>query len=75
MFSRSRPISLISPRVWFGCKAWRIDRNLAYARATRQIMRERLTSTDIGATCAYGFNVGPGVASIIGGVSAQQLDY
>ena len=52
-----------------------IDRDPAYARATQQIMRERLTSTDIGATCAYGFAVGPGLASVIGGVSAQQLDY
>ncbi|WP_108396440.1 OmpP1/FadL family transporter [Devosia submarina] len=52
-----------------------IDRDAVYGRATGQILRERLTSTDIGATCTYGFNVGPGVASIIGGLSAQQLDY
>jgi long-chain fatty acid transport protein len=51
------------------------DRNAAYARATGQSVRERLTSNDIGATCSYGFGVGPGIASIIGGVSAQQLDY
>ena len=52
-----------------------IDRDPAYARDTGQVVRERLTSNDIGATCAYGFDVGPGLASIIGGVSAQQLNY
>jgi long-chain fatty acid transport protein len=51
------------------------DRDAAYARATNQAVRERLTSNDIGATCSYGFGVGPGIASIIGGVSAQQLNY
>jgi long-chain fatty acid transport protein len=52
-----------------------IDRDPSYARATGQILRERLTSNDVGATCAYGFAVGPGLASVIGGVSAQQLNY
>lgn len=51
------------------------DRDAAYARGTRQSVRERITSTDLGLTCAYGFGVGPGVASIIGGISAQHLDY
>ncbi|WEK05572.1 MAG: outer membrane protein transport protein [Candidatus Devosia phytovorans] len=51
------------------------DRTLAYAAATSQAARERLTSNDIGLTCAYGFNVGPGVLSAIGGISGQSLDY
>ncbi|HCO56151.1 MAG TPA: hypothetical protein DIT93_14200 [Pelagibacterium sp.] len=51
------------------------DRDRAYAFATSQAVRERISSNDIGLTCAYGLDVGPGVASIIGGISAQQLSY
>lgn len=54
------------------------DRDPAYAVSdplNPQAIRERITSTDTGLTCAYGIEVGPGVASIIGGISAQQLGY
>lgn len=54
------------------------DRDPAYAVSdplNAQAIRERITSTDIGLTCAYGLDAGPGVASIIGGISAQQLAY
>lgn len=51
------------------------DRTLAYAAATSQAASERLTSNDLGLTCAYGFEVGPGLLSVIGGVSGQTLDY
>nr|WP_314258978.1 outer membrane protein transport protein [uncultured Devosia sp.] len=51
------------------------DRTLAHAASTTQAVRERLTSNDLGLTCAYGFDVGPGLLSIIGGVSGQTLDY
>jgi long-chain fatty acid transport protein len=53
------------------------DRSIAYAAnpANPQSARERITSNDIGLTCAYGFSVGPGLLSVIGGISAQQLDY
>lgn len=51
------------------------DRSLVYAAVTGQAARERVFSNDVGLTCAYGFGVGPGVLSVIGGVSAQSLDY
>lgn len=51
------------------------DRDATYARTSRQSAAERIWSNDIGLTCAYGFNVGPGVLSVIGGISAQQLNY
>lgn len=51
------------------------DRDATYARDSGQAAKERLTSNDLGLTCSYGFEVGPGVLSVIGGVSAQQLDY
>lgn len=51
------------------------DRDAAYARASRQAVSERIWSNDVGLTCAYGFDVGPGVLSVIGGVSAQTLNY
>lgn len=51
------------------------DRLLPYAAATGQSVRERIWSTDLGLTCSYGLDVGPGSLSIIGGVSAQSLNY
>ena len=51
------------------------DRSFAHAATTRQSVRERITSNDIGLTCAYGFAVGSGSLSVIGGVSAQSLHY
>ena len=51
------------------------DRLLPYAAATGQSVRERIWSTDLGLTCSYGFDVGPGSLSIIGGISAQSLNY
>ncbi|SEP98043.1 long-chain fatty acid transport protein [Devosia sp. YR412] len=51
------------------------DRDAAYARTSRQALSERIWSNDVGLTCAYGFDVGSGVFSVIGGISAQQLNY
>lgn len=51
------------------------DRDAAYARVSRQAVSERIWSNDIGLTCAYGFAVGPGTLSVIGGISAQTLNY
>lgn len=51
------------------------DRDAGYARTSRQSSAERIWSNDVGLTCAYGFNVGPGVLSVLGGISAQQLNY
>lgn len=51
------------------------DRAPSYARISGQAASERITSSDIGLTCAYGFDVGPGVLSVIGGISAQTLGY
>lgn len=51
------------------------DRSLPYAAATAQSVRERIWSNDLGLTCAYGFDVGPGSLSLIGGISAQSLNY
>ncbi|HEY8575517.1 MAG TPA: outer membrane protein transport protein [Devosia sp.] len=51
------------------------DRNATYAAITGQSIRERITSNDIGLTCDYGFGVGPGMLSVIGGISAQTLNY
>ncbi len=51
------------------------DRNVTYAAITGQAASERVTSFDAGLTCDYGFQAGPGVLSVIGGVSAQTLGY
>lgn len=51
------------------------SRNNAYAARTRQAASESITSTDTGLTCALGFEAGPGIVSVVGGVSAQNLDY
>jgi long-chain fatty acid transport protein len=51
------------------------SRTNAYAAASTQAMTETISSTDIGLTCAVGVQAGPGVISLIGGVSAQNLDY
>jgi long-chain fatty acid transport protein len=51
------------------------SRTNAYAASTSQAMTESIRSTDIGLTCAVSAQVGLGVVSLIGGVSAQNLDY
>ncbi len=54
------------------------DRDLAYAVSdplNPQSVSERVTSNDVGLTCAYGWSMGPGIISVIGGVSGQSLDY
>ncbi|WP_417582406.1 OmpP1/FadL family transporter [Pelagibacterium sp.] len=51
------------------------ERNFAYAAGTRQAVSEKINSTDLGLTCAYGVDVGGGVVSVIGGLSAQSLTY
>ncbi len=51
------------------------DRDITYAALTGQSARERITSTDLGLTCSYGFSMGAGTLSIIGGISGQQLNY
>jgi long-chain fatty acid transport protein len=51
------------------------EREGVYAATTGQALSETVDSTDIGLTCAYGVNIGPGVISLIGGVSAQSLEY
>lgn len=52
-----------------------VERDNAYAFATGKAATEDLTSLDLGLTCAYGIEMGPGVISIIGGVSAQTVTY
>ena len=51
------------------------ERTNAYAALTSQSVSESLRSTDTGLTCAVGMQAGPGVLSVIGGISAQNLDY
>jgi long-chain fatty acid transport protein len=51
------------------------DRDFTYAATTSQAVEERVFSNDVGLTCSYGFEVGPGTLSAIGGVSGQSLDY
>lgn len=51
------------------------ERDLSYALGSFQTSREVLRSNDLGLTCAYGIEMGPGIASVIGGVSAQYLKY
>jgi len=51
------------------------SRTNAYAASTTQAVSESIRSTDTGLTCAVGAQVGPGVISVIAGVSAQNLDY
>lgn len=46
-----------------------------YAATSTQAVSESIRSTDTGLTCAVGFQAGPGIISVIGGVSAQNLDY
>lgn len=50
-------------------------RTNAYAALSRQAVSESIRSTDTGLTCAVGIQAGPGVISVIGGISAQNLDY
>src|SRR5690554_4096573 len=47
------------------------ERNNFYAATSTQAVSESIRSTDTGLTCAVGFQAGPGVISVIGGVSAQ----
>lgn len=63
---------LVSVQNPFGADTSRTN---AYAAMTKQAVSESITSTDIGLTCAVGVQAGPGVISLIGGVSAQNLDY
>ncbi|MCD7059986.1 OmpP1/FadL family transporter [Pelagibacterium xiamenense] len=51
------------------------ERDTTYAAVTTQAARERLHSIDLGLTCAFGIELGAGVVSVIGGISAQQLRY
>ncbi len=54
------------------------ERTNAYAVSTApnvQAVSESIRSTDTGITCAVGVQAGPGVISVIGGISAQHLDY
>ncbi|GGA47870.1 OmpP1/FadL family transporter [Pelagibacterium lentulum] len=51
------------------------ERDVAYAALMGKSATEELRSLDLGLTCAYGIEVGPGIASVIGGVSAQYLKY
>lgn len=51
------------------------DRDNAYAALNGLAVSERVRSLDLGLTCAYGIPLGAGVFSILGGVSAQSLDY
>ncbi|WP_404403248.1 OmpP1/FadL family transporter [Pelagibacterium halotolerans] len=51
------------------------ERTNLYAAQTGQAVREQLHSVDLGLTCAVGVELGAGVVSVIGGVSAQQLRY
>ncbi len=46
-----------------------------YAAATKQAVSESIRSTDTGLTCAVGVQAGPGIVSVIAGVSAQNMDY
>jgi len=50
-------------------------RTNAYAALTAQAVSESIRSTDTGLTCAVGVQAGPGLISVIAGVSAQNLDY
>jgi len=50
-------------------------RTNAYAALTRQAVTESIRSVDTGLTCAVGIQAGPGVLSVIGGISAQRLEY
>jgi long-chain fatty acid transport protein len=50
-------------------------RTNAYAAPSGQAVNESIRSTDAGLTCAYGIQAGPGVISLIGGISAQNLSY
>lgn len=52
-----------------------VERDLTYAALTSKAATEKLTSLDLGLTCAYGIEMGPGVISLIGGVSAQTITY
>jgi long-chain fatty acid transport protein len=51
------------------------ERTQAHALSSRQAESEKIWSNDIGVTCGYGFNTGPGVFTVIGGISAQTLNY
>lgn len=51
------------------------DRDITYAALTGQAASERVTSFDAGLTCSYGFEMGGGIFSVLGGISAQTLGY
>ena len=63
---------LVSVQNPFGSDTSRTNR---YAALSTQAASESIRSTDTGLTCAVGVQAGPGVVSLIGGVSAQNLDY
>ncbi|GLQ57359.1 OmpP1/FadL family transporter [Devosia nitrariae] len=54
-----------------------VERDLTYAFAFPggKAVSEKLTSLDLGLTCAYGIEMGPGIISLVGGVSAQTIKY
>ena len=52
-----------------------VDRDPTYAAPRFLPVSERVTSFDAGLTCSYGIDLGAGVLSVIGGVSAQTLNY
>lgn len=52
-----------------------VDRDQTQAALTGRAVSEQLTSNDTGLTCAYGFALGAGTLSVIGGASYQTLDY
>lgn len=63
---------LVSVQNPFGADTARTN---AYAALSGQAVNESIRSTDTGLTCAYGLQAGPGVISLIGGISAQNLSY
>ncbi|WDR05443.1 outer membrane protein transport protein [Devosia rhodophyticola] len=63
---------LVSVQNPFGANTARTN---AYAALTGQAVNESIRSTDTGLTCAVGMQTGPGVFSVIGGLSAQNLSY
>lgn len=63
---------LISAQNPFGSDT---DRDAAYAAPLGLPVRERVSSFDAGLTCSYGFEAGPGIVRVIGGISAQTLNY
>jgi long-chain fatty acid transport protein len=51
------------------------ERDKDYAASSNQASKEQIWSNDVGVTCGYGFNTGPGIFTVIGGISVQTLNY